>query len=187
MRIGTCVGVIAGGCVLATSASAGFVNGRYEGAWNNLTFGSMGAASLDVSIVGTDGSFTLDLDGFVFGVIDPPAATVTGTVNPDGSVDFDITNPDPIFGATTVVTFDGTNWSSSMSNVLGGAAGGGFDLVTVEGTLIGGAFRSTYEIFIGSSDTSPFARGTLDLDFIPAPGGAMLIGCAGVIVVRRRR
>jgi hypothetical protein len=60
--------------------------GDWEGQWINQTFGSSGAARGTVSI-DPDGTASLfiDLDGFVFGIVDPPAKTYEGTYSSEGA------------------------------------------------------------------------------------------------------
>lgn len=81
--------------------------GEWSGAWRNITFGSSGAAfaTLAAEQDGT-ASFTVDLDGFVFGVIDPDPITYVGSFSADGAI-FEAPG-DPLFGDLTMkVTADG--------------------------------------------------------------------------------
>jgi len=60
-------------------AAAGDFVGGYSGDWNNTTFGSTGAMSVNVLEVSTEFGFILieiDLDGNVFGLADPDAFVI---------------------------------------------------------------------------------------------------------------
>ncbi len=57
------------------------LGGHYAGSWLNQTFGSTGAASIDITIAGSDVSVSFDMDGFVFGQIDPPAIAMSGAIS----------------------------------------------------------------------------------------------------------
>ncbi len=49
--------------------------GNFEGSWTNLTFGSFGKAVFEITLVGSNVITKFDLDGQVFGMMDPPAMT----------------------------------------------------------------------------------------------------------------
>lgn len=81
--------------------------GEWSGEWRNTTFGSSGAvrATLEAQPDGT-ASFTVDLDGFVFGALDPDPKTYTGSYTADGAT-FEAPG-DPLFGDLTIqASFDG--------------------------------------------------------------------------------
>ena len=42
--------------------------GSYSGDWLNDTFSSNGSAYVDMAVSGPDATFTLDIDGFAFGI-----------------------------------------------------------------------------------------------------------------------
>jgi hypothetical protein len=77
-------------------------SGRWEGQWRNITFGSNGKIEVEV-IIYPDGraEISIDIGGFVFGMIDPDPKTYLGTYDADGAV-FEV-EEDPVFG-TVVVT-----------------------------------------------------------------------------------
>ena len=81
--------------------------GDWVGEWNNLTYGSSGPTSMEV-IVREDGtvSITFDLDGFVFGLLDPPDITFDMNYDADGRV-FDKTGDSPFGDLTLTATADG--------------------------------------------------------------------------------
>src|SRR6185312_10428488 len=54
--------------------------GRYVGAWTNLTFNSTGKAVIIIDITGTNATLTFDMDGQVFGYVNPPVISMPGTV-----------------------------------------------------------------------------------------------------------
>ncbi len=70
-------------------------DGHSTGMWNNDTFGSSGAITVDIetdfTTKGSLGGFTiiLDIDGNVFGLGDPDAITITGSIASDGTVSID--------------------------------------------------------------------------------------------------
>ncbi len=81
--------------------------GAWSGEWRNTTFGSSGAVSATVS-ADEDGTmtFSVDLDGFVFGALDPDPVTYSGNFDAEGAV-FNIPG-DPLLGDLTItVTADG--------------------------------------------------------------------------------
>lgn len=80
--------------------------GEWSGSWENTTFGSSGDAhaSIDVQPDGT-ATFTVDLDGMVFGMLDPDPMTYEGTYNADGAT-FEAPG-DPLFGDLTIFVVPG--------------------------------------------------------------------------------
>lgn len=77
------------------------VEGDWSGSWTNNTFGSTGSATGEISLK-EDGtaSFTIDLGGMVFGMIDPPSKTFAGTFDENGA-DFSAAGDD-LFGDLTI-------------------------------------------------------------------------------------
>ncbi len=81
--------------------------GDWRGEWRNLTFGSSGGIHATVNAE-EDGTltFTVDLDGFVFGALDPDPISYSGNFDAEGVV-FNIPG-DPLFGDLSItVTEDG--------------------------------------------------------------------------------
>lgn len=81
--------------------------GNWSGEWRNTTFASSGAVSATVSAE-EDGTltFSVDLDGFVFGALDPDPVTYSGNFDAEGVV-FNIPG-DPLLGDLTIaITADG--------------------------------------------------------------------------------
>ncbi len=70
--------------ILAPLASASV----YTGAWNNRTFDSTGALTIDFEIGAKNVTGSIDFDGPVFGGGDPPAIPLNATLKNDGSGKF---------------------------------------------------------------------------------------------------
>lgn len=70
----------------------------YEGSWNNTTFGTSGAAYANVTTTLPAVQVTLDLDGSVFGGLDPSALVLNGVVSPDSSIAFTAVVGHPTYG-----------------------------------------------------------------------------------------
>ena len=166
----------------SAGASAQTFNfGMYEGQWDNTTFGSSGAASLLIEdLGGGDVQMTADLDGFVFGIGDPDAVVVLGTLMGD------IFSMTPISSPTFGDVTGGVDEMGNLSFDLVDAAMGDFSLVTLRGTAIGDSIQADYEIFT-QAGTAPFAVGEINLRYVPAPGAAMMLGLGGLAASRRRR
>jgi hypothetical protein len=76
-------------------------SGTWTGSWNNATFGSTGPAR---AVITTDTAtrritFSLDLDGQVFGLGNPPAETFAGTYD---TTRYTVTGPSATFGTLTL-------------------------------------------------------------------------------------
>jgi hypothetical protein len=75
--------------------------GEWSGEWRNITFASSGDATASVSVDAEGGAtFTIDLDGMVFGMADPPPMTYSGTYDADGAY-FEAPD-DPLFGDLSI-------------------------------------------------------------------------------------
>src|SRR5687768_5185021 len=70
----------------------------YTGFWLNQTFGSTGNATAQINRNLPNVSFTLDLDGNVFGGTNPTPLILSGTVNPNSSVTFNPVVDHPTYG-----------------------------------------------------------------------------------------
>lgn len=76
-------------------------SGRWEGQWRNITFGSTGEIEVEVTIH-PDGKaeISIDIGGFVFGMIDPDPKTYEGIYDAEGAT-FEVED-DPVFGKVVV-------------------------------------------------------------------------------------
>ena len=80
-----------------------FLNGTWTGSWNNTTFMSTGSISLTLAITGSNNvTATLDLGGIIFGLMDPPAEILMGTVTTVGDT-FTFAFTSAVYGPTTIV------------------------------------------------------------------------------------
>lgn len=183
MRTGNAI--VACGLVLGLAGTAGaqsFDFGQYLGQWDNLTFGSSGAASMLIEDLGAGVvRMTIDVDGNVFGFVDPPPGVVMGTVVAD------VFTMDPVVGDPTFGDISGSidaagNASFEMLN----AAGGSFSSVVISGTAIGGVFDLDYQIFTPNSPTAPFAIGEINMVLVPTQSTLALLGVGGLLMFRRR-
>lgn len=136
--------------------SAGVYAGNWSGSWTNHTFGSTGDArmTIDVSPDGT-ASLTLDLDGLVFGLVDPEAATYPGSYTEGGAVF--IVSDDPVFGELSIVVDPGGNVLVSApdvpsSNILS---------LSATGSLTTEALHLDYLVLFLEGTS---AQGVLDMD-----------------------
>lgn len=129
--------------------------GEWEGMWENNTFSSSGAASLLIEVDPSGlATLTLDLDGFVFGMLDPDPVVYTANFG-GGRIDFDVTD-DPVFGDFLASGLtDGTvSIEADLIPVEGIAR------LTAEGTFAPGGIHLTYTVeFLGGGS----ANGELNL------------------------
>lgn len=183
MRTGT--QIVAGGLALSLAATAGaqsFDFGLYTGQWDNLTFSSSGPATMLIEDLGGGVvQMTIDVDGNVFGFVDPPPGVVTGTVVAD------VFTLDPVLGDPTFGDISGTIDAAGQADFeLINAAGGSFSSVMITGTAIGGVFDLDYQIFTPNDPTAPFAVGEIRMDLVPSPSSLALFIMGGLLMYRRR-
>jgi len=127
--------------------------GNWAGSWHNNTFGTSGPATLAVALdpTGTQMTWTIAVQGNVFGGAAPPPETFTGTVTVGGitlsgtSVSFGQLqlNIDP----NGVVTGSGTNVNSpNVSGFIfsGNWTAGGFSLTYTASLTAGGTATGTF-------------------------------------------
>lgn len=137
----------------APTLATTFEEGRYAGTWNNTTFGSSGAAAIDVKLDRTTfaATITLTLGGNVFGAPAPAPETFTFPITATG-VSF--SGKSKTFGDLTVTmkdgkaTFKGDNVSARVKTFEG------------TGTYGSGAIAMSYTVTL--SDGSK-AQGTVSL------------------------
>lgn len=124
--------------------------GRYVGSWTNLTFGSVGKAVIEIQISGEDAALIFDMDGFVFGQVDPPLITMPGTVQGD-SIVIDSQGVG-IFGDISG-SVDGL--SGTLDTTLTNVPGGYIQRVTNTGTITNGVISIEYTVDFQNQPPSP--------------------------------
>lgn len=129
--------------------------GTWSGSWSNTTFGSTGAmtGTLTVNDDGT-AQLVLDVDGAVFGLVNPSAKTFSGTYNED-ALTFTGTGDD-LFGNLTM-TFASTG-SVTASGIDVPATD--IDMLSLSGTVTATALNANYTLTLGSLT---YAQGTMSL------------------------
>lgn len=130
-------------------------SGDWSGGWNNDTFGSTGPITLTIA-VNDDGTIdvTIDIDGSVFGVTDPPAKTFSGTYDENGA-SIEVVGDD-LFGDVTVSAGpDGTISVTATAIPVPGIAG-----FSAEGTATPDGIDVTYTVTFDDGTTAE-GTGTL--------------------------
>ena len=125
----------------AAYASAQSYAGHWEGEWHNLTFSSQGTLQLDVTVK-PDGtaSFTVDVGGMAFGVIDPEPVTYAGTYTGKGLRI--LVEQDPLFGRLEVfINADGSLTATSEQIPISGIKS-----MTVNGTATATEMNLEYTV-----------------------------------------
>jgi hypothetical protein len=127
--------------------------GSWSGTWANQTYGTTGAAEMTV-VVNEDGTFeiTIDLGGMVFGVVDPPPLTYSGSYSAGVGASFG-GQGDPTLGDVTFSMTPGGQVTGRLEGILGGSG-----LAEVTGTATPEMIHLEYSIPIFS------ANGILTLD-----------------------
>jgi hypothetical protein len=134
----------------------------YLGSWNNTTFGSSGPLRIEFDKGKTKVAVSFDLDGPVFGSIDPPAIKFNAPLNSQGGGKFNVKGT-PLGDLTGTFNADG-KLDVKLRNIPGGALtefrfNGKFDLVKE-------TFKGTYEI---DNKSGLFAKGTANAVVPKAP------------------
>jgi hypothetical protein len=124
--------------------------GNWDGAWYNHTFGSTGAANLQVTYSADSQTLTVtaDLDGSVFGGSNPPPETITTTLTGAG---FIVTRHSAYFGDIDV-TID-------ANGVISGELvdpGSGIETVEIEGAVTANQIMIKYTVDFGGSTAVGF-------------------------------
>ena len=158
-------------------------SGVYQGSWNNTTFGSTGPASAIVGIVTNQISFTLDLDGNVFGGSNPTPLVMTGTLNPDHSATFNPVLAHPTYGDVTGALSPTGAITATGVNVPGPTIAS----VSLTGQFVPGSIDLNYIVTFEPSAGGGTANGFIDLNLVPEPGLASLVVAACFVAARRRR
>lgn len=147
----TTLGIIitCGSLLLGQSAGAAV----YTGSWKNTTFGSSGALKIDVTLKDDRAKGSLDLDGNVFGGIDPPAIPFNFPFKPGKSGTFKVSG-------TVLGDLAGSYTKNGDLEVVIRNTPGGFPKETrIDGKLDLKlqTFKATYEI---DDNSGLFAEGT---------------------------
>lgn len=180
----TVLALALGGWANPAEALVTDIAGLYLGSWNNLTFGSSGAASIEIAFSGSAATITIDMDGGVFGGFDPPAIPMSGTVSGDDLVINAVGIP--IFGTVTGSVIGATG---AFDFTLSDVPGGFITNVSATGTISNGVLDLDYSVLfpVPPGLTNP-ALGTLTATLVPEPLSALLLvsGLVGLTVRRAR-
>ena len=132
--------------------------GKWEGEWNNTTFGSTGAsnASAEINPDGT-ASFTIDLDGFVFGLLNPPAKKFISKYDENGIT---FKSQDPLFGNLTITIKKTSDNEASVNIKATDVAAPGIESTVAIGTLTPEKLHLDYTVTFITDET---ALGTVDM------------------------
>ncbi|MBU6401293.1 MAG: hypothetical protein KGS61_13340 [Verrucomicrobia bacterium] len=152
--------------VMPASLAAGGVPdivGRYVGAWTNITFGSTGKAVIAIQVTGTNANLAFDMDGYVFGQMDPPLINMPGTVQGD-IIQLDDQGVGMFGNITGNVDATHGTLTATLTNIPGG-----FILqVTATGTVTNSAINLAYTVsFPGAPSPTNPARGAMSVILIP--------------------
>jgi hypothetical protein len=137
---------------------ADFNNANFNGTWNNTTYGSNGAstASMVVDDMAQTVALTLDLNGGVFGMGDPPSEMFTGNYSSTG---YALTGTSSFFGTLTInVTPAGV-----LSGSATGSAGGTRGNTALTGTVTATTISVSYSIPDSSAPGGGPITGTISL------------------------
>ncbi|MCP5143656.1 MAG: hypothetical protein H6978_02415 [Gammaproteobacteria bacterium] len=187
----------AGALALTLVTAAGTASAEmYTGNWTNTSFGSNGPVWIQTEVLPGDlFEITVDLGGFVFGSIDPPPFTLSGTINPDGSWNVSESGS-AVFGdisaslsASGDVIVESGNLPSPGGDFLDAAyASGTFDgtNISLQYTLLltGGSLPGN-----GGVEFTDYYLGTLEASLTPVPlpaGIALLVGPLAALGSMRR-
>jgi hypothetical protein len=154
-----CLGLQAGVC----QGTVQDLVGRYVGAWTNTTFGSTGKALIEIQISGTNAALLFDMDGYVFGMMDPPLITMPGTVSGDVILidNHGVGMFGDIKGKVDAV-------QKTLTATLTNIPGGSIQSVTNSGTIEGGVIRLNYTVqFPRPPDSQNPAYGVMATTLVP--------------------
>jgi hypothetical protein len=158
--------IILTGLCLFANLSWGAVQdlaGRYVGAWTNTTFGSTGKAVIEIQIAGTNATLLFDMDGYVFGTVDPPLISMPGTVDGDAIL---IDNHGVGMFGDIKGRIDALQrtFSATLTNIPGGS----IQAVTTLGTIQGGVISLNYTVhFPRPPDFQNPAYGVMATTLVP--------------------
>lgn len=162
------------------SSSAFAAVTEYEGSWTNQTFGSTGAAHGVLNISPPTISFSLDLDGNVFGGTDPTPLVLTGTLNPDMSATFNPVVGHPTYGDVTGSATATGQLSATGTNIPNQFITG----FSMSGQFTPAAINMTYTVTFPQG--AP-ANGIIQMNVVPEPLSAGGVWAVSMIALMRRR
>jgi len=116
--------------------------GERQGTWTNTTFSTKGGISANI-IVNPDGaaSFTVDVGGMVFGLVDPDPKTFAGTYGP---AELYFSDHDDLFGDFTISIKPSGEFTMNAPSV----EAPGIDRLEVNGTILGNQIQARYQVFM---------------------------------------
>jgi len=134
----------------------------YTGTWNNTTFETSGALTIEFERTKTEVTGSFDFDGPVFGAGDPPAIPFSAPLSKNGSGNFEVLGTE--VGDVSVSFTRNGKLTLIITNIPGGILSearvdGKFDLVAE-------TFTATYGI---DTLAGPFAEGNASARVIKAP------------------
>jgi hypothetical protein len=117
------------------------VIGTWSGSWTNQTFGSTGSANFEI-VDSSPGvvTITVDLGGNVFGGVDPPAFTVTATLDSEGNIT--ITGESPVLGTLNIIF----NTDGTFTGTVESIPAAGIDSTNFSGTVSNGVLTLNYTV-----------------------------------------
>ena len=146
-----------GGMAGSTEAATNFAYlGLWTGTWTNTTFGSSGSVSVNIVDNGNGTvAVTVDLGGFVGGLMDPDPRTDNVTINADGSANY--SEIQDMLGELNVTLSDNGQLNISTPNI----PTTGFDSFTTSGTVSATSVAlTTNVIFTGGGSASGTVNAT---------------------------
>ncbi len=161
---------------------------QYIGSWNNTTFGSTGPASLTIDTNTGDPliwSYQADLDGLVFGFMDPPPITILGP-SPLVPPPVNIPISDPFFGVGSL-DYSAGLLALEMTPLPGSPAAPFIQTSILTGPFVPGDTSYLFDYIIWFTGANPvagvdnqiegvdYALGNIELTIVPVPGGVLLM------------
>jgi len=133
--------------------------GNWQGQWENITFGSQGNASVQVTVdeAAQTAQFVVDLDGNVLGAGDPPPITFNATYD-ENSLTVD--GSSALFGDVSFGAAKGGALTGSATNVPNAA----IDRVDVTGNATSTTITVNYTVTFSALAGGGTATGTLTLN-----------------------
>jgi hypothetical protein len=141
-----------------TVDAASAFSGAWQGEWQNTTYATGGAATLTLAfdLPNQAVTGTLDLDGSVFGLGDPPPQTLTGTLTPGGIV---LEGLSPVFGQYRIETDGLCRVQGSLANL----PNPNIYSVELEGSATTSEISVAYTIYFSAAGGGGTANGTITL------------------------